>query len=504
MNKNNWTRRDFLKGVGATTASLLVHGCSANGPVHSRAGSRANIVFIMTDDQGPWAFGAAPDANARTPNIDRLADEGARLIRYFVTTPVCSPSRAELMTSRYSTEVGIPDYLSGRNKNLGLDRKFPVWPRILAENGYATALVGKWHLGQKDEYYPTHYGYKEFTGFRVGGAISKDPMVEIKGKVRRVQGYTPDILADYAIDFIRRKRKKPFMLSLHFWAPHANTANRTPDGDRTWLPLSDADWKRFKDTDPVLPEPDYPKLDVPRTKRMMREYLASVASADRNIGRVLDVLDELKLAEKTIVIFTADNGYNMGHNGIWHKGNGRWLLLNDRGPRPNMYDNSLLVPAIVRWPRIIRPGRIINQTITNLDWFPTILAMAGLDVPDNIRIRGRNFLGLLKGEKPDDWDNDLFAQYTMWPWDQTGAVLRTYRTRQWKLVRDFEHENMDELYNLKLDPDETRNLIDSRDPTVRRMGDWLNLKLLTRMQVIRDPALKLHHVWRPQKSREKI
>jgi len=218
--------------------------------------------------------------------------------------------------------------------------------------------------------------------------------------------------------------------------------------------------------------------------------MASVASVDRNLGRVLDTLDELKLAEKTIVIFTSDNGYNMGHNAIWHKGNGRWLLLNNRGARPNMYDNSLLVPAIVRWPRIIRARRIINQTITNLDWFPTVLAMAGLDVPDDIKIRGRNFLPLLKGKKPD-WDNDLFAQYTMWPWHQTGAVLRTYRAKGWKLVRDFKHENMDELYDLRLDRDETRNLIDSSDPTAKKMANWLNLKMLAKMREINDPALKL-------------
>jgi uncharacterized sulfatase len=251
-----------------------------NGTGKSDDIQRPNIVFVMTDDQGPWAFKSAPHANAITPNIDRLVEEGAHLVRYFVTTPVCSPSRAGLMTSRYATEVRIPDFISGRDKDLGLDRKYPTWPRIFADNGYETALVGKWHLGKQDEHYPTHYGYKEFTGFRVGGAISKDPMVEIKGKVQKVEGYTPDILADHAIDFIQRKQNKPFMLSLHFWAPHTNTGNKTPDGDRTWLPLSDTDWDQFKDKDPVLPDPDYPKLDIARTKRMMREYMASVASVD--------------------------------------------------------------------------------------------------------------------------------------------------------------------------------------------------------------------------------
>ena len=483
-------RRDFLKAIGLGAASLVIPGYIGGAGVSAekRGKRKPNIIFIMTDDQGPWAFGAAPDPNALTPNIDRLRREGARLTNYFVTTPVCSPSRAGLMTSRYSTEVDIPDYLSGRHKDLGLDPKLPTWPRALADAGYATALVGKWHLGQLDDYYPKHYGYDEFTGFRVGGKTSQNPQVEVNGKVKRIEGYTPDILTGFAIDFIRRHREKPFLLSLHFWAPHANTANRTPDGDRTWLPLSDADWGRFRNSEPVLPHRHYPKLDIPRAKRMMREYLASVASVDRNLGRLLALLDELGLAENTVVIFTSDNGYNLAHNGIWHKGNGRWLLTDNRGHRPNMYDNSLKVPAIIRWPKVIELGMTLDQTITNLDWFPTILAMAGVTVPKEHIMRGRNFLPLLEC-KWLPWDNDFFAQYSMWDWHQTGAVLRTYRTPRWKLVRDFKHEGKDELYDLVNDPAETRNLINSPDRRVQKKRQSLNKKLLQSMRRINDPAL---------------
>ena len=248
----------------------------------------------MTDDQGPWAFGAAGNPNARTPNLDRLCEEGVRLTNYFGMSAVCSPSRACLITSRYSTEVGIPDFLPG-GSDIGLDTSFPTWPSALAKAGYATALIGKWHLGASDEHHPTRHGYEEFKGFRVGGSISKDPKVEIDGQVEQMKGYTPDILTDLAIDFIHRRKGNPFLLSLHFWAPHANTASKTPDGDRTWHPLSDADWDQFKDMDPWIPNPDYPNLDVPRLKRMTREYLASVASVDRNIGRILAALDKLKL-----------------------------------------------------------------------------------------------------------------------------------------------------------------------------------------------------------------
>ena len=482
-------RRDFLKTVGFTAASLAVPGCTSVSKQISGLGDKPNIIFIMTDDQGPWAFGAAPDPNARTPNIDHLVAQGARLKNYFVTTPVCSPSRAALITSRYATEVGIPDYLRGKAQPPWSATRFTLWPRILADAGYQTALIGKWHLGDQDEYHPTNFGYSEFAGFRVGGETSKDPAVEIDGKVRQVKGYTPDILTDLAIDFVRRNNDQPFLLSLHFWAPHANTKDFTPDGDRTWLPLSDADWNRFKDTNPVIPDPNYPKLDIPRLKRMTREYLASIAAVDRNLGRLLAVVDSLKRADNTVIIFTSDNGYNMGHNGIWHKGNGRWILADNRGHRPNLYDNSLKVPAIIRWPAAIKPNTIIDRTVTNLDWFPTILAMANVAPPKDANLRGRDFLPLLKGRNTT-WDDDLFAQYKMWSWHQNGADLRCYRTPRYKLVRDFKHDNSDELYDLLADPAETRNLIDSPDPALQKIRRRLNDKLLKEMRRIDDPALQ--------------
>lgn len=485
------TRRDFLAAVGAGATAMLLPGCLSHKKLAGctdHVPERPNIIFIMTDDQGPWAFGAAPNPDAHTPNIDRLCREGVRLANYFVTTPVCSPSRAGLITGRYSTEVHIPDYLKS-DSNLGLSTDFPTWPEILDEAGYATALIGKWHLGKQDEFYPTHYGYDKFSGFRVGGETSRNPKVEVDHKLRRLEGYTPDILTDFALEFIRGHRKGPFLLSLHFWAPHANTADFTADGDRTWLPLSDADWGRFKNKNPVLPNREYPKLDIPRAKRMMREYLASVAGVDRNLGRLLDTLDELQINQNTVVIFTSDNGYNMAHNGIWHKGNGRWILTDNRGPRPNLYDNSLKVPAIIRWPGVIKTKAVVEHTITNLDWFPTILAAAGVAPPKDAGIRGRNFLPLLKG-RSIPWDNDFFAQYTMWPWHQTGAVLRCCRTRRWKLVRDFKHDGKDELYDLANDPAETNNLFNSPGLQIQSIRKRLNAKLLQKMRQINDPALR--------------
>ena len=148
-------------------------------------------------------------------------------------------------------------------------------------------------------------------------------------------------------------------MSLHYRAPHAR-----------WLPVRDEDWAPFDELDPKLPHPDYPDLNVEKVKRMTREYLASTAGVDRNVGKIMEELELLKLADNTIVIFSSDHGYNMGHNGIWHKGNGHWVVNNPppatpnipRGQRPNMYDHSIRVPTAVRWPSVVKPNTVINET----------------------------------------------------------------------------------------------------------------------------------------------
>ena len=450
---------------------------------------RPNVVFIMTDDHGPWALGVAGNKNAYTPNLNQLARRGAYLKRCFSLTPVCSPARAILMTSRYSSEVNIPDFLHAeREPGRYLSPEFATWPKLFAEAGYDAALSGKWHLNFGRKGMPTDFGYEEYL---MTMGISINPSVNINGQSRRMDGYTPDIITDFGLEFIRRKRSAPFLLSLHFFAPHANWGNRTPDGDRTWLPVRDEIWDHFKNSDPELPRTDIGGLDTARTKRMMREYLASVAAVDRNIKRLVDTLAELGIAEDTIIVFTADQGFSMGHNGIWHKGNGRWLLKDDPdSPRPNMYDNSLLTPSIVCWPGTIAGSTVVEESITFLDWFPTLLAMASIPLPDGATIRGRNFFPLLKGT-PMHWDEDVFAQYTMWDWHQTGAKLRAYRTAQWKLVRDYAHEGKDEFYDIIRDPTESTNLIHSTNQTIRQAIVDVEGKMLAQMKDIGDPLLEL-------------
>lgn len=450
---------------------------------------RPNIVFILTDDQGPFAVGGFGDRQYQTPNMDRLLREGAHLVNAFVATPVCSPSRAELITGRFATEWGITDWINPQQEpELGLNPTAVTWPQLLQRAGYHTGLVGKWHLGTQDRFHPTQFGYEYFMGFRAGGTSPKNTTLEIDGRDKPFQGLTVDILTDHAIEFIKRNRDHPFLLALHHRSPHA-----------PYLPVADVDWQPFANLDPRIPE--FPRdlyggLRVDYVKRRMREYMASVAGVDRNLGRVLKTLDELNLAEDTLVVFTSDHGYNTGHHGVWYKGNALWVV-NDPPPgsehvpqqrRPNMFDTSLRVPCLVRWPGVIKPGTTITETVTNLDWFPTLLAAAGVRVPEDVPLRGRSFLPLLKGEPVEDWNNDVYAEYSMLHGARTH--MRAIRTPEWKLIRDFLDPSRDELYHLADDPHEATNLIQSDKPEVKRIIAKLHETIISHMQEIGDPVLK--------------
>jgi choline-sulfatase len=453
----------------------------------SLAAERPNIVFLYTDDQAPRAVRAAGDQQFITPHLDRIFQEGAHLTNSFTTTPVCSPSRAGLLTSRYGSELGITDWINPRREpELGLDPQSITWPQLLARAGYHNGLIGMWSLGMNERSRPTRFGYHEFWGIRTAGGPVENPAVErTDGKIEQISGFTTEIFTDYALQFIRDNQHQPFLLSLNYRAPH-----------EPWLPVRPEDWEPFENLDPVIPNPDYPKLDVELIKKKTREYLASVKSIDRNVGRLLDLLDELQLSASTIVIFTSDHGYNLGEHGIWYKGNAiraltenppqKWKNIPpDR--RPNLWDTSLRVPTAVRWPGVIKPGSNVTQTVSNLDWFPTLLAMAGVDLPPELTIRGRDITPLLRDESVE-WDNDLYVEYSM----HHGATthMRGYRTPRWKLVRDFANDRRAELYDLVNDPHETTNLIESADPHHVQMMKQLHEKIIQKMKSLDDPVYR--------------
>lgn len=450
--------------------------------------ARPNILFIVADDQAEWAMSCSGHPEAKTPNMDRIAREGVRLTNCFTPTPVCSPSRVSILTSRYGTEVGILDWLNpNKEPEHGLDPKTPAWPKLLAEAGYRTGLIGKWHLGLKDEFHPSVFCYQYFMGFRGGGTSPRDPQLEIDGKVRKVEGFVVDLLTDDALKFLQREPGKPFALSLHFREPHA-----------PYAPVPDSEQRAFAGLDPKVPNPDFPKLDVARVKKLTREYLASVAAIDRNVGRVLDELDRLKLTDNTLVIFTSDHGYNIGHHGILHKGNASWIrTVNDDPPgttnipadkRPNLFDTSLRVPCVIRWPKSIPAGRVVSRTVTHLDWFPTLLEAAGVAVVPGTTLRGRSVLGLLRGDGGFDRSDDLYTEYSVQ--HTMRADMRSYRTPEWKLKRDFLNPGRDELFDLRSDPGETMNLVDSNRPDAKAAFARLSALIRQRMNELGDPLVQ--------------
>ena len=445
-----------------------------------------NIVFIYTDDQAPTAAGFAGNSELKTPHLDRLAASGAILTNAFTTTPVCSPSRAGLATSRYGSELGILDWIHPRSEpEHGLNPNMITWMELLKEAGYATALSGKWHLGTADRFHPTLTGYDEFMGIRSGGCPPKDPVLEVEGHDAQTSGFTVDLVTDFALDFVRRNADKPFLLSLHYREPHA-----------AWLPTREEDWAPYRDLDPTIPEFEHPQLDVDRIKKYTREYYASVASIDRNVGRVLDQLDELQIADRTIVIFTSDHGYHTGHHGLWYKGNAHWMLTElPESPwehippkrRPNLYDQALRVPTAIRWPGVIEPGTVIEETFTNLDWYPTLLAMTGVTPPEDLQLHGRDATPLFRGQQVA-WENDFYAEYSM----RHGATvdMRAWRTPEWKLVLDFVHPGRVELYDLKNDPGEFENLADSEQPEIVAIRKELEAKIVAKLDELGTPVLE--------------
>jgi len=450
------------------------------------AAQRPNILFIFTDDQASWALGSSGNSQAFTPNLDRLAKQGAMFSNAFVVTPVCSPSRVELMTSRYGTEMDVIDFLvMPRHQRLkydpdhGLPARVTTFPEVLAAAGYQTALVGKWHLGQEPHFHPLRHGYEYFAGFLEGGTVVSNPTLEIAGKQAPCEGLTVDVLTEQAERFMeRRDRARPFFLSLHYRSPHG-----------PWKPVAEDDEAPYRDLDMKLPHPDYPDLNTPKVKNMMAAYLASVRGVDRNVGRLMKFLEDKGLDRNTIVIFTSDHGYNMGHNGIHHKGNGIWATKKLPKPlpdiearmRPNLYDLSMRVPLLVRWPGVTRPGQRVHEIVSNLDWYPTLVRVAGARTPADTLIRGRDFTPLLRGEVVS-WDDVLYGEYSMINYGI--ADMRCLRTPAWKLVVDFHNRDRDELYDLRKDPEETTNLIDVTDPRVRRAKQQLLADLLKRKAAI--------------------
>jgi uncharacterized sulfatase len=457
---------------------MLGDPCAPSLAAERTTARKLNLISIVTDDQAAWSIGAYGNRESRTPHIDRLAREGARFLNAFTCTPVCSPSRASFLTGRYGTQLGITDWITPQQgqAGLGLPTSAVTWPKVLQQHGYRTGLIGKWHLGDQPPFHPTRMGFDYFMGALGGSFRPKDPELEVDGRKARVEGFGADILTDAALRFIEANRAGPFALLVHFREPHM-----------PYDPVPDEDSAPFASLEPTVP----PGLgtNTPQVKRWTRLYYGAIHSVDRNLGRLLARLDELQLADHTIVLFTSDHGYMIGHHGLHSKGNAyrieRARGSSPRGTRPNMFEASLRIPLLVRWPGVTQAGLEIPQPVSNLDTYATVLSMLGISPPADWKQEGVDVSPLLRGRR---WTphKEMFAQYDL----HNDAVdfLRMIRTDEWKLVRHYFTEGADELYHLRDDPGEMQNLFGN--PRHARTQARLQKNLLRWQRSINDPILR--------------
>ncbi len=445
-------------------------------PAHAGPPKKWNIIVITTDDQARWSLGCYGNKEVKTPHMDRLAKDGARFINAFVATPVCSPSRASFLTGRYGTQVNITDWITPKEADggLGIPKNAITWMSVLQRAGYHTGLIGKWHLGTLPPFHPTKNGFDHFMGFLGGGNSPLNPTLEVNGKEEKLKGPGADILTDDAIAFVKKNKDRPFALMLNFREPHA-----------PYAPTAAVDAAPFKDLDPTIPA--FPGLNVKKTKQLTREYYASVHSVDRNLGRLLEMLDQLGLRDNTIIIFTSDHGYMIGHHGLHHKGNATYLIDGrEKERRPNMFDHSLQVPLLVRWPGVVKGGTERHELVSNIDTFASVLGMLKVAPPGEYKQEGEDFAPLLRGEKTP-WRDAVFAQYD--PHVGLTGNMRSIRTVRRHLVRQYKKNGQpDELFDLQSDPEELRNLYD--DAKYREVRDHLQTRLTDWMRSVDDPLLR--------------
>lgn len=442
-------------------------------------GNRPNIIVILSDDQGPWALGCAGNDEIITPNLDRLAAEGTRLDQFYCASPVCSPARATLLTGQIPSQHGIHDWIRGGSMATGerpairyLDGK-PSYTQVLAENGYTCGLSGKWHLG--NSMVPQHGFSHWYTHQEGGGPYHGAPMIR-DGEPVTEPGYLTEAIMDDALAFIdaHHRERDPFYLSVHFTAPHSPWIDSHP---REYLELyADCAFDSIP-RDPVHPwsvpglAPE-PGSDLWRAQ--LQGYFAAVTAMDANIGRILDRLDEHAIAEDTIVWFLSDNGFSAGHRGIWGKGNATFPL--------NMWDNSVRVPAIARYPGVIPAGAVRTEMVSAYDFPHTLLAQVGLVMPNAEELPGRAFTCLFDPQNTIDRDHVVIL-------DEYGPV-RMIRTPAWKYVHRYPY-GPHELYDMAHDPGERVNLVD--DPAKSEIVTLLRGELQRWFTRYVDPAVDGAH-----------
>ena len=428
-----------------------------------------NIIITNTDDQAQWAVGAYGNKEIHTPNMDRLAREGMRFTHAF-SKPVCSPSRAMTLTGQYSHRLGIPDYIPYGNPVFaddGLPAGTPTIASVLKTAGYTSALIGKWHLGYGEKYYPERFGFDVAEGYHYiapGKQYAGYGQLPVVIDGREVKGFNSDprhtdILTDRAIHFIGANRAKPFFLFFNTYVPH-EPWNCAPEEDL-------AHYKGRTLTVPDLSRFPEAKMTQEELQQTMRLFYGHVTCADRNLGRLLAALEEMGLAENTLLIFMSDNGMNLGQHGLRGKGNASILGVKQRKTRSNMFDHSDIVPFIVRWPGVVKAGATSDALVSSIDILPTLMAATGAGAGQALKLDGRSLLPLLKGEHGVTRRDFYCDTYDMIYLGDNGEKphMRMIRTDGWKLVlhldpdgHPLDNGSRHELFDLKTDPEELTNL----------------------------------------------
>jgi arylsulfatase A-like enzyme len=443
---------------------------------------KPNIVFVFSDDHAYQAIGAYDDPRklVETPNLDRLGREGIRFNRCLVPNSICGPSRATVLTGKYSHANGFYN-----NTNSRFDGTQTTYAKLLQAAGYQTAVVGKWHLVSE----PT--GFDHWQILPGQGAYYNPDMID-NGKPVKLDGYTTDLITDLSLDWLRKRdRSKPFLLMCQHKAPHREWSpalrHLGHDRDRKYpepatlfddysgrgLAERDQDMTiartmtpaDLKLTPPPRLTPDQRKDwdayygprneefrradlkgdDLVRWKynRYMHDYLGCIKAVDESVGRLLSFLEAEGLADDTLVVYTADQGFYLGEHGWFDK---RWI-----------FEESLRSPLLVRWPGTVKPGSVSEAIVSNLDFAETFLEAAGQSIPAGMQ--GRSLVPLLKGETPADWRKSFYYEYYEYPVPHHVRPHYGVVTDRYKLVH-FYTPDLDEweLFDRAKDPGELRNV----------------------------------------------
>jgi arylsulfatase A-like enzyme len=447
MRTAGYTRRDFLKTLGVGAASLAVPGCASGARrISSRASTdKPNFIVIFTDDQGYQDLGCFGSPNINTPNLDRMAAEGMKFTDFYSAASVCSPSRAALLTGCYPPRVGITKVLFPRD-SIGLNPDEVTIADVLKTRGYATACVGKWHLGHLPQFLPTSNGFDSYFGI----PYSND-MDGVKGKNRNLdrawqeKDYSPwnvplmrdeDIVerpanqttlieryTQEAVKFIHNNKRRPFFLYLPHTMPH--------------IPLFVSDKFFVEDAH--------------------KAYKATIEQIDSSVGRVLEALKKAGVDKNTLVIFTSDNGpwLSKKHHG------GSALPLRDG--KFTTYEGGMREPCIAHWSGRIPSGSVCPHVCSTIDLLPTFAQLAGAELPADRVIDGKDIWPLMAGKPGAKSPHEAFFYYR-------GNNLEAVRSGRWKLRR----RKKPELYDLNVDISEKNNLLDKHPEIVKRLSDIMD------------------------------